>query len=176
MPENPGGAVTHPAGEGPLSVAGSGGSSILAPRTVPWVATFGWAYPCTTTGEPITIERIRYRFKARPRSFRSLVFEAERWRGATGFGSTKGTPEVNLARGDVRGELLGDAEGFVVTEPCGKASPDRLLQILTVLEVGARGGEVSDYAIDYSTGTGEYSLKVDFQLVACGTQTSPDMC
>lgn len=170
------GRTAHRDGEGPLAVAGGGGNSILAPKGKPWVATFGWAHPCTTTGEPITIDAVRYDFEVEPLSVRSVAFDARRYRGATGIGSTVGAPQRALARGEVRGKVLGPADDLVVTESCDRAGPDRALQILTVLEVGAPGAEVSDYAIDYTTEGEEYTLHVDWRLVACGAETPRGMC
>ncbi|KHL16077.1 UNVERIFIED_CONTAM: hypothetical protein LK11_18275 [Mumia flava] len=161
-----------------MADAGGGANSILAPKKKPWFATFGWANPCTTTGDLIVVDDVRYQFKVTPLSVRTLAFDARRWRGTTGIGSTKGTPQAQLASDEVRGKILGPAEGFKVTVTCGEASQseDQLLQLLTVLKAGARGAEVTDYLIDYTAGGKDYTLKVNWQLVACGTATSPNMC
>jgi hypothetical protein len=165
----------HAQGAGPLSVARAGGNSLDAPREVPWVATFGWSTPCTTTGEPITIDRVRYQFKVKPKAVRSVAFEAKRYRGVTGIGSAQGSPAQALRSGDYRGKILGPAGGLVVTDRCGE-SADQVLQILTVLKVGADGAEIPRYAIDYTTAGEKYTVEVDFHMVACGSKTSRDMC
>jgi len=170
------GRIVHGELDGPLVVAGAGGNSIYAPKKTPWVATFGWTTPCTSTGSPITIERMRYRFKVEPLSVRQVVFAARRWRGGTGFGSSKGTPREAIRAGEVRGTFLGKPEGLVVTNRCGKDTAGKHVQILTVLEVGARGAEIADYTIDYTSEGKRYRLEVDWQLVACGTETDREMC
>ena len=170
------GRVTHREGEGPLSVSGAGGNSIRAPRQTPWLATFGWTTPCTTTGNPVTIEAIRYHFKVEPLSVRNVVFEAQPWHGTTGFGSIKGTPEDALRNGEVRGSFLGKPQGYRVTNSCNESSADDVVQILTVLKAGSRGAEITSYTIDYISQDKAYALEVDWQMVACGTDTSVDMC
>ena len=170
--------IAHRAGDGPLDVGVGGGNSIIAPKRLPWIATFGNARPCSRTGETITIQRVRYEFSVRPLSSHAVAFLAKRSRGVTGIGSSIGSPEriVGTGRDEVRGDILGSPVGLEVTGHCDHPSSDESLQLLTVLKVGPRGGEVLRYFVDYSAGGEAYTLEVDWQMVACGTRTSRDMC
>lgn len=170
--------IAHGSGEGPLDVGGSGGTSIIAPKQMPWTATFGTARPCSRTGETLTIERVRYEFSVSPISAHAVAFLAKRAHGVIGVGSSIGSPEriTGSGRGEVRGVLLGSPDGLEVTGDCDHPSADESLQLLTVLKVGPKGGEVPRYFVDYSTGGEEYTLEVDWQMVACGARTSRDMC
>jgi len=166
----------HGDGEGPLSVVGPGGNSIAAPKHTPWVATFGWSTPCTTTGDPIEIEKINYRFTVHPKAVRSVIFDAVPAHGVVGFGSTIGKPENAVRKGHVAGTFLGQPEGFEVTRSCDSDTSQGKVQILTVLTTGPRGAEVRDYSIDYTSEGEKYTLEVEYQMIACGTDTPPAHC
>lgn len=165
----------HAEGDGPLSVGQGGENSILAPKKSPWTATFGWVQPCSSTGEAITIEKVHYDFAPEPRAARTLAYRPAS--GTTPFGSTKGTPEDQL-RSDshMRGELVESVEGLEIDDQCGTSQQQSGLQLLTVLDVGEGGAEVRDYRIDYTSQGQEYTLTVDWRLIACGTETPADYC
>lgn len=165
----------HVEGDGPLSVSGGGGGiSMVAPKgRVPWTATFGSTLPCSTTGGPIQIEDIRYEFKVEPRAYRHVAFLVAE--DSTPIGSARTAPERQLDD-TVQGDVLGPADELKVTLDCDRQLDSRPLRILTVLRVGAEGGEVSKYYIDYTSEGKDYSLEVDWQLVACGSRTPKDLC
>lgn len=171
------GRSVHSEGDGPLAANNlGGGSSIFAPKAKPWSATFGWAYPCSTTGESIVIDDVRYEVKVKPMKIDTVAFRVAD-KNET-IGSLTGTPESLLRSKEIRGKILGSVESLKITAPCDQSGQEAMadIQLLTVVEAGVRGAELGNYLIDYTAGEQTYTLKVDWQVVACGSATPSDMC
>ncbi|MFD4144480.1 hypothetical protein [Streptomyces sp. NPDC058572] len=170
------GRTEHISGEGPLQSHTSGGvTSVYAPRTVPWAVTFGSFVLCSTNGEPITLDNVRYRTPVAPEkvSPQLRTVTPALWRktvDAGQVGAALGRPHHFLQR-----KAPGHYEAFRpdrrITQSC--AEQDRgdtgFTELVFVLDVGARGGFVDRAWIDYHMDGKPYTLRLEWKMVACGS-------
>lgn len=177
--------IVHESGSGPLSASGSGGVSIYAPRRVPWTGTFGALLLCSSEpGSRIEIKAIRTSASPAPIStthlLRSVPVEAERtgpkdleWNPIY---SVKGT-YPHYTDGTVLGGTVTSDIQTTVTQPCD--GPDgtshKFTELLTEIRVNREGGAVRATLIDYTVGDQWYTLKIPWQMIACGTAV-PEHC
>ncbi len=177
-PSKPGRDATgvHRNGGGALESPEGISNSIYAPRGPRWTASFAAALPCASGSATPVVDAIRYDFSVEPVSVRSVYFIAKNSRLI--FGSAIGPPE-KLRHGDpqgVPGEIVGGVAGVMITRQCTNISKVNIQQFITVMDVDERGAAIDSYYIDYHTDEGSYTLKADYRMIACGTETEPEDC
>ncbi|WP_162602464.1 hypothetical protein [Nocardioides daejeonensis] len=177
-PSEPGRDTTgvHRNGGGVLKSPEGITSSIYAPKQKHWTASWAAAEPCVAGNGPAVIDAIRYDFSVEPVSVRTVSFIAKNSR--LSFGNAIGPPE-ELRDGHpqgVPGRVVGDVAGVEITNPCSKVPTKNIQQFITVMDVDERGAAIDSYYIDYHTDEGSYTLKADYRMIACGTETEPEDC
>ncbi|AZQ40435.1 hypothetical protein EJ357_17250 [Streptomyces cyaneochromogenes] len=172
--------VEHVNGEGPLqSDTAQGATSVYAPADVPWAVTFGSYLLCSTSGEPIVLDGIRYRSPVRPRSvsLKLRTVTPRMWKAGVDagyLGAALGEPP-HFQKRKVLGRYEDARAGRRITQSC--ADQDRegagYTELLFVLDVGEAGGFIDAAWIDYRVGGKPYTLRLDWKMVACGAKV-PD--
>ncbi|GHE12639.1 hypothetical protein [Streptomyces alanosinicus] len=165
----------HISGEGPLqSHTAAGVTSVYAPKSVPWAVTFGSFVLCTTNGEPITLDGVRYRAPVAPEKvsaqLRTVTPALQRETVDAGqIGAALGRPHHFLNR-KAPGRYEAFRPGRRITQNC--AEQDRegtgFTELVFVLDIGAQGGLVDRAWIDYHAGGTAYTLRLEWKMVACG--------
>lgn len=166
----------HENGSGFLASPDGITSSIHSPDRRQWTATFGAVLPCASGSETPVIDAVRYDFAVKPVDVRTVYFAATSSRLT--FGTARGAPE-KLRDGHpqgVPGTIVGDVAGVEIVGRCSERPNTDIQQFLTVLEVDERGAAIDRYYIDYHTESGHYTLKADYRMVACGTETPRSLC
>lgn len=169
--------VEHVNGEGPLqSDTAQGTTSVYAPREVPWAVTFGSYLLCSTTGEPITLDGVRYNTAVEPRSvsLKLRTVTPRMWKASVDagyIGAALGEPP-HFDKRKAPGHYADVRAGSRITQSC--AEQDRegagYTELLFVLDVGEQGGVIDAAWIDYHVGGKPYTLRLDWKMVACGTK------
>jgi len=163
--------------EGPLRVLALSGASILPAAESPEsVATFGDSPICVEDGEEATILSIEYSGNFPPGSVRPAIQDADldglstdQW---AGIEMLRISPRELLARDDFVGTIEEEVAGYTVTTACDDASQDaHLTGVLTVVDAGDEGADISHYTIRYEAGGREHEVSSSWQYVACGTRT-----
>lgn len=187
--------VIHDEGDGPLSASmGRGGNSLDAPKgRSQWAATFGAAILCSTSGEQITLERVRYDTDPGSLELNTVLRVvsplqerppgSHNWAPISGIvGALDESPAGGIALRPERpsdsapGEFI-DLAGSKITQPCGQTPDLGFTEMLTGMRVDADGAAINGFTIEYRVADTEYGLKVDWSYVACGRAfTSSDVC
>ncbi|MEW2118093.1 hypothetical protein AB0945_23460 [Streptomyces sp. NPDC005474] len=169
--------VEHVSGDGPLqSHTDTGTTSVYAPKKVPWAVTFGSYLLCSTGGDPITIDGIRYRTPVKPESvsLKLRTVTPQIWKAtvdAGQIGAALGAPphfEQRKAPGDYQDARAGSR----ITQSCADQDKEGtgFTELLFVLDVGSRGGYIDTAWIDYHANGDPYTLRLDWKMVACGSR------
>jgi len=175
--------VVHEEGAGILSASsGRGGKGLSRPsglgRSQQWRGSFGGLLLCVTADESgsVRVDRVRYEFKVRPRASRTWVrvvpHRGERpgspneWAPFYGLVGGPGAFQTTTIRGDFE-PLNRDLE---VSDPC-QAGALAFTELVTVLETGPDGAWSRAVLIDYTADGDAYTLRVPWEMVACGRRT-----
>jgi hypothetical protein len=188
---------------GPLSASsGEGGNSIEAPGLVPWNATFSSFVLCSTGTEAIELEGIRVREPVEPLQtlfyLRSVTLDQirktsseDRGNFGTFYTAMGSPPRFAESYSTIKappGTYTTDVGGTEIREACDALddlsldlSLDRVpesgfTELEVVMRAGAAGGQISKLYIDYRADGRPYTLRVDWAMIACGTQVSKSMC
>jgi len=162
--------------DGPLSanMDVGGGVSLQAPRGGHrWTGTFGSAILCTTTGQELTIEDVRYEydttdFETAPIETVAMLRLVPAEGAADGLdrspiGSLKGEPsELGVA-----GTFSTDLEVTITARCDDQRVQDSYYELVTVATYDSRGGRVDHWWIDYNAGGTAYTLPVDWKMTGC---------
>ena len=127
-------------------------------------------------GEEATILSIEYSGNFPPGSVRPAIQDADldglstdQW---AGIEMLRISPRELLARDDFVGTIEEEVAGYTVTTACDDASQDaHLTGVLTVVDAGDEGADISHYTIRYEAGGREHEVSSSWQYVACGTRT-----
>jgi hypothetical protein len=196
--------VVHGDLDGPLSAgSGIGGNSIEAPGPVPWNATFSSFVLCSTLPEvTIALQRIRVRepvealdttFYLRSVSLADVDKTPPKDRSNlqtfyTALGrppnfsdaySTIDAPPGEYSTG-IMGTSISDTcdavEDFSLDVSLDRPPKSGFTELEVAMKVGAAGGKISKLFIDYLADGQPYTLRVDWAMIACGSQVSKSMC
>lgn len=176
------GRTVHAGGEGALSISlGRGGVGLDPPRRSPWKATFGGGVLCSADGSPVTLEAVHYDVSAEPldlaTGLRVVPASEGTTRGRDLVGSSVGSPEDVVDGHRTAGTYRAGVAGTEITTRCPGSPDGRFVELLTSMRVGHEGARVDRWRIDYRSGGRAYTLDVDWQLIACGTEvTSTRAC
>ncbi|MFE0252417.1 hypothetical protein [Streptomyces sp. NPDC059010] len=167
----------HVNGEGPLqSDTAQGTTSVYAPDDAPWAVTFGSYLLCSTSGEPITLDGIRYHAAVEPKSvsLKLRTVTPQVWKASVDagyIGAALGKPP-HFQKRKAPGQYADARNGSRITQSC--ADQDRegagYTELLFVLDVGEQGGFVDAAWIDYQVDGKPYTLRLDWKMVACGSK------
>ncbi|MGW3118459.1 hypothetical protein ACWDBW_15195 [Streptomyces sp. NPDC001107] len=169
--------VEHVSRDGPLqSHTDAGTTSVYAPKKTPWAVTFGSYLLCSTDGAPITIDGIRYRTPVKPKSvsLKLRTVTPQLWKAtvdAGPIGAALGTPphfQNRKAPGDYRDARAGSR----ITQSCADQDKEGsgFTELLFVLDVGRQGGYIDTAWIDYHVHGDPYTLRLEWEMVACGSR------
>jgi len=169
--------VEHVEAGGPLSSQSSSGTtSVYAPRNVPWAATFGSYVLCSTDGDPITIDGVRYRAPVKPTSvaLKLRTVTPHLWKetiDAGWVGAAVGRPP-HFQNRNAPGRYEDVRAGARITQKCvdQKKEGAGFTELLFTLNVGERGGFIDAAWIDYHAHGRPYTLRLEWKMVACGSQ------
>ena len=153
-----------------------GGQSFLLPRSRPdrWTASHGSFLPCSA-GDPVTLEGVRLAGDKQPLSVTPWLLSdtPEGSRNAT-FGSVLGSPpdfSEPYSSGGLPGNYTDEFDGAVIDDPCpSQGVKDGDSEVVLALETDTAGARVPHWWIDYRVGEEEFSLRVDWAIVLCGTE------
>lgn len=169
----------HADGSGPLQAHSAPGAvSVYAPEKASWSGTFGSYVLCSTSGADIEIEKIRYRTPVKPVSItpqlRTVSKELRTSNPGIGYlGSSLGTPP-NLPERKLPGTYQDATSGTHIRQSCAQENVEGtgFSELLFVLNLDKRGGIIDRVWIDYRVEDSLYTLRIDFQMVACGTHAA----
>jgi hypothetical protein len=158
---------------------GEGGYGLDAPRHAPWSGTFGSFLLCSTRGgAPIVLKTVHYLNEVAPMSVIPVL------RSVPAGNATSTHAPVLMRRGTpghfesvphaLDGRLSSRIDGAKITTPCGGSAEAAYAELLTVMTFNQRGGWVRETDIDYTYNGKDYTLRLPYDLVGCGTaiQTS----
>lgn len=169
--------VEHVNGEGPLqSDSSEGTTSVYAPKDVPWAVTFGSYLLCSTSGEAITLDGIRYHTPVEPKSV-SLKLRSvtpRMWKASVDagyIGAALGAPP-HFQQRKAPGHYADVRAGSRITQSCADQDQEGAgyTELLFVLDVGRQGGFIDSAWVDYHVGGKPYTLRLDWKMVACGSK------
>ncbi|MFJ9968807.1 hypothetical protein [Streptomyces avermitilis] len=169
--------VEHASGDGPLqSHTDTGTTSVYAPKKAPWTVTFGSYLLCSTSGDPITIDGIRYRTPVKPRSvsLKLRTVTPEVWKAtvdAGQIGAAVGAPP-HFQQRKAPGEYKDPRAGSRITQSCADQDKEGtgFTELLFVLDVGKQGGYIDTAWIDYHVNGDPYTLRLNWKMIACGSR------
>ncbi|GAA3822318.1 hypothetical protein GCM10022403_064770 [Streptomyces coacervatus] len=169
--------VEHVSGDGPLqSHTDTGTTSVYAPKETPWAVTFGSYLLCSTDGDPITIDGIRYRTPVKPKavSLKLRTVTPQLWKAtvdAGQIGAALGTPP-HFRQRKAPGDYKDARAGSRITQSCADQDKEGtgFTELLFVLDVGREGGYIDTAWIDYHVHGDPYTLRLDWKIVACGSR------
>ncbi|SCG06282.1 hypothetical protein GA0115258_13298 [Streptomyces sp. LamerLS-31b] len=169
--------VEHVSGAGPLqSHTDTGTTSVYAPKKAPWTVTFGSYLLCSTSGDPITIDGIRYRTPVKPKSvsLKLRTVTPRVWKAtvdAGQIGAALGAPP-HFQQRKAPGEYKDVRAGSRITQSCADQAREGagFTELLFVLNVGKQGGYINTAWIDYHVNGSPYTLRLDWKMVACGSR------
>lgn len=170
----------HTSGRGPLhSHTAQGATSVHSPGHTPWNATFGSYVLCSAGGADVEIEDIRYSAPVGPQdvTFALRTVSAKDRASSpavTPVGAALGRPP-NLHSGPLPGRLADAGAGSRVTRSCADEDEEGagFTELLFVLRVGESGGWIDRAWIDYRVHGRPYTLRLDWQMIACGADVPP---
>ena len=162
-----------PTTDGPLSASiGSGGISIAAPAKTRWFGTFGSPLLCTTTGDPLTVDRVEYDYGVEPvRPARAMIRTVDGERAAPILAKVGRWNHFKKDRPTEPG-TLSKVEGFVVRRAC-KRTPRSYDELLTTAQAGPRGAWISRTLVYYSDRSEHYVLTIAWNYIMCGSAIEP---
>lgn len=169
--------VEHINGEGPLqSDTSEGATSVYAPKTVPWAVTFGSYLLCSSSGETITLDGIRYDTPVEPKSvsLKLRTVTPQMWKASVDagyIGAALGEPP-HFQKRKAPGHYADARAGSRITQSCSDQDQEGagFTELLFVLDVGKQGGFIDTAWIDYHVSGKPYSLRLDWKMVACGSK------
>ncbi|MFJ2847770.1 hypothetical protein ACIPD2_40105 [Streptomyces griseofuscus] len=169
--------VEHVSGAGPLqSHTDTGTTSVYAPKKAPWTVTFGSYLLCSTRGDPVTIDGIRYRTPVKPKSvsLKLRTVTPRVWKAtvdAGQIGAALGAPP-HFQQRKAPGEYKDVRAGSRITQSCADQAREGagFTELLFVLNVGKQGGYINTAWIDYHVNGSPYTLRLDWKMVACGSR------
>lgn len=169
---------------GPLSGPISSGLSgiFTPPGRERWSATFGTQL-CVEGSDEVVITGLAYDVTTDPVELDTWIRRVPARAQQTGegnwlaMGSRIGGKDGILGPGSrVRGEIETDAVGQRIDLGC-EVTDGSFVELLTVMQVDRRGGQVDELRIDYDAGGAAYDLEVAWTYVACGTDVdAQDSC
>ncbi|MFJ2832320.1 hypothetical protein ACIPC1_32990 [Streptomyces sp. NPDC087263] len=168
--------VEHVSGKGPLqSHTAEGVTSVYAPKNTPWAVTFGSYLLCSTNGEAITIDAIRYHTPVKPKSvsLKLRTVTPQMWKETVDagiIGAALGEPQHFQER-KAPGDYSDAGAGNRITQSCADQDKEGtgFTELLFVLDVGKQGGFIDTAWIDYHMSGKPYTLRLDWKMVACGS-------
>lgn len=169
--------IEHVDGQGPLSSqTSSGATSVYAPKNVPWTATFGSYVLCSTNGDPITIDGVRYRTPVKPNSvaLKLRTVTPQLWKktiDAGWIGAGVGKPP-HFQNREAPGHYGNVRKGARITQRCSDQKKDGagFTELVFILNVGRQGGFIDRAWIDYHANGERYALRLEWEMVACGAR------
>ena len=196
--------TVHGDEDGSLSASiGTGGNSLDAPDTNRWEGTFGGFVLCVRDpGAMVKLQRVRWRTSGGPvkvvphvrtvlpSKLRSLSAH-QREAYLPTYAALGSPPEFAqpYAAARLPGDFSDKVTGLQLTQSCqataaGETSLTRgrvpavpLRELMFTLQVGRRGGLVNEVDIDYLAGKRPMTLRLHWQMVACGSAiTDPRQC
>lgn len=175
----------HDDGKGPLSATSGLGSFAMAkPRGVGnvWSGGFGSYTLCVhEPGASIELQRVSWRSAkdARPRSVAAWLRSVDQTTEPTGeFVGVGGLPWKPLGQKPYPGRYSDKIAGRAITQTCadlerGRSSdPDHrreFTELVFVMKVGDRGGELVEGYVDYLAEGEPYRLVIGWKMIMCGT-------
>ncbi|WP_340559187.1 hypothetical protein [Streptomyces sp. GSL17-111] len=161
----------HTSKGGPLSAETKAGvTSVDAPEKMPWTATFGSFLLCSTTGTKITLEEVRYETLVEPFNISVVMREAPP--GSSPVSSASGPPSSLDGGEGLAGEIEEFKKGWIIDQRCD-VNAGGFTELLFVVESGKFGGHIRQAWLDYEAGGNPYTLKIDWQMITCGTKVEP---
>lgn len=160
-----------------LAMAEDGGQSIYAPKAEEWWASFG-GLPICTEGPEVEVEKIRLTQGADPITVIGYVYVPG---VGGGYGGLKGAPpDWRQSYADYsRAEDTGTYEELPakVTAKCADYDPDEPWpNAVPVIKTGPEGVRSDGFWIDYSVGDREYTVKVPWEILLCGSGQPKGRC
>ncbi len=131
---------------------------------------------------PVVLERVRYREAPRPLKIDTFIRQVPDVADQQVGQAIEWAP-VYGALGDIRDEgqrFRGEIKAIVnaeIGQPCTEAGvgDSGFTELVTVLTVDERGGAAREAMVDYSVEGRRYTLTIDWQMVACGSQVDPSI-
>jgi len=171
----------HLEGDGPLSgsLPYAGGRGLSAPQRQPWKGTFGSVLLCSTTGDTVVLDRVRYAEKVSPLAVEPVIRDVPPGGDALNrapVGGRIGTPAHFASRPHrIAGEFSREVSGTEILS-CSQPSDESFTELLTVVTADATGAWLSEIDIDYHVGNNDYTLRIPYSYVACGTDVRKEGC
>lgn len=166
--------------DGPLvALAEEGGQSLLAPKADEWWASYG-GLPVCTEGAEVAIDDVRLISDEEPLAMRAYVYRPEAGEGYMGVLGAAPDWAEPYASFDDPTEDAGSYDpvpGAVVSETCddsGASGPGP--EVVPVMKTGPEGLRTEGFWIDYSVDGREYTVKVSWEIVLCGSEQPRRMC
>ena len=191
----------HADGDGVLSAsAGVGGFAMDSPGTSPWSGSFGGFVLCSTDpGTSIELQAVRVEFAVEPLDTEivlrttppATVREAGNPSRLLPFISNYGTPPdfaEEYADWQPLGRFTSVTQGAWVRTDCDDSASildglsDRrligggLTELVFVMAVDKRGGEVTDAYVEYLADDQPTTLHMEWVMTACGTDVDRRAC
>lgn len=177
----------HQEGEGPLSASSNdGGAALEAPKSAVWFGSFGGMVLCSREpGVAIELNEVRPHIAAQPLEVEALLREVPREAHRSGdpqswapFYSAQGRPPADFATGPHLGTYAQLTRGQSVEQSCSDISDpaSSRTELVMVLEVDARGGHLRGIDIDYTANGVHRTLRVNWQMAACGSEVDEQVC
>ncbi|MFD5575001.1 hypothetical protein [Streptomyces cadmiisoli] len=167
---------------GHLDVRTSGGLIVVAePKTHPWAASFGAYYLCSTRGQDLRIQSVRYEASLRPLnvSFQLRNIESS----AASIASARGAPPDFIdpdrrTRTPRPGTYEPLKPGRRITQTCANVAEggNGFTELLFVVTAGEQGAVINRAWIDYTVDGIEarrFTLGLHWKMVLCGNRV-PD--
>lgn len=166
--------------DGPLvALAEEGGQSLVAPKTHRWWASYG-GLPVCTEGAEVTIDGVRLIGDDEPVAMRAYVYRREGGEGYMGvLGAAPDWAEPYASFDDPKEDAgsYDPVPGAVVSETCDDGSPgDPGPSVVPVIKTGPEGLRAKGFWIDYSVDDQEYTVKMPWEIVLCGSKQPKRMC
>lgn len=177
------GRLKHQDGAGILSgtTLGDGGVGLDPPRYSPWYGSFGVPLLCTTKGESARIDDVRYDFKLKPagvetwiRNLRDLdeVTDPDAW---LPFNTALGEPPLERSGEDgFAGQWIRPVAGTVIDNRCDPEGGGARHELVTTFQSTNAGAWSTRTLVDYTSGGAKYTLVIDWQYIACGSEVELD--
>lgn len=176
--DDPKTSATGTGSDGPLRTnLNDGGNSIAAPHKAgPWSGTYGGLLLCSADGSKVEVTGVKYDYKVKPvDAVATMRFVDE---PADGKRTMKDTPRITdratidqLFPARAYADELGDPAGTQISDECTTHPNAAYHELLTTLTVDKAGGWVDGVDIAYDANGKPYTLHVNWNFVACGSET-----
>lgn len=134
---------------------------------------------CSEDGKPIAVKAIEFDAAVEPDQIRAIIRYHPALDQADDPAFTwgpiamlRGTPDHLVGDPDrpLGGEFR-EFEPMMIDQQCSDDPSVPFTELITAMKVGPEGGWVTSIDIDYTHGGSDYTLRTEWQYVACGNET-----